>query len=237
MKSNAFIPILIKKSKNLNLTLILKICIIILILLGLTYFTAWKITVIKNQGGENKAIFWVIMVSISITFNYLIFLPIICLIKTKIIFSYGPFHPRKFFCSFKYFLFLLLITEVDRAVFKELKETIKNNNSEGSEKVVTSYFGLDNETENDNQKEDSKINDDGNKDEDKDSKEKNNALNDKKDIIKSELYNSSKNKIIIYEEVNKRDKEFKNNNINKLEIDDYQRKENSEKQENDKKNY
>jgi len=201
--------------------------------LGLTYFTAWKITVIKNQGGGNKAIFWVIMVSISITFNYLIFLPIICLIKTKIILKYGPFHPRKFFCSFKYFLFLLLITEVDRAVFKELKETIKNNN-EGSQKVVTSFFGLENETDPSNHKEEYKDNDEGNKDE-QNKNEENRVVKNSSDLTKSEFNNINKNKVVNYQDVNTRDREIKNHNINKLELEDIHRKEIFEKEENEKK--
>jgi len=202
--------------------------------LGLTYFTAWKITVIKNQGGENKTIFWVIMLSISITFNYLIFLPIICLIKTKIILSYGPFNPRKFFCSIKYFLFLLLITEVDRAVFKELKETVKNNNSEGSGKVLTSYFGLDNETETDNHKnKESDNNDDSEKVKKKnyeDEKENENKMLSENNGKINEIINNTRNQR--YEEVNKRDNSIKNNqNVDKLEIVENQKKENLEKEE------
>jgi len=200
------------------------LAIVILIILGLTYFTAWKITVIKNQGGEKKAIFWVIMVSISITFNYLIFLPIICIIKTKIILTYGPFHPRKFFFSFKYFLFLLLITEVDRAVFKELKETIKNNNL--NDKIMTSLFGL--EDEEISIEESTKLKktiDDNNK---------NNHSQNKIDEFvqfKDKQIDSKKN----YEILNKRYKELTQSKINKLDIEDIQRIENLEKEENDKK--
>lgn len=214
--------------------------LIILILLSLTYYTAWNITVIKNQGGENKTIFWVIMVSISITFNYLIFLPLICLIKTKLILTYGPFHPRKFFCSIKYFLFLLLITEVDRAVFKELKEAIKNNNAEGSEKILTSFFGLDNETE---------IVDQNDKKSNKDENECKEGNNNKKDlkenkenILKNKNNRMNEDDIFSkndnYEEINIRDKNIFNINkeINKIEIEDYQKKENLEKEEKDKKN-
>jgi len=247
IKSNAYIPRLVEKDKNLKLMFIIKVTIIILLLLGLTYITAWKITRLKNQGGENKAIFWVIMVSISISFNYFIFLPVICALKTKILLSYGPFHPRKFFCSFKYFVFLLLITEVDRAVFKELKETIKNNNSDNNEKIMTSFFGLENESENgDNEekKEEDKeeeIEDPENKQIEKnkilnniDSNNKdNNNQNVNTNYVNPTNFNLTQNQKVIYTEINKRDKEVEVNN-NLLEIEDIQRKENIEKEENDK---
>lgn len=136
----------------------MKIIILILIILGLTYIAALKITILQNQGGKNKAIFLIIMVAISIVFNYLIFLPLICLLKTKVIITYGPFHPRKFSCSFKYFIFLLLITEVDRAIFKELKECIKNNKAENHDNLNTSFFGFEDETTADDSNKDDKDN-------------------------------------------------------------------------------
>lgn len=138
----AFIPFLVSRIKKIKFILILKIIFVLIILLSLIYITSANITVLKNQGGYKKAIFWVIMVSISITFNYLIFLPLICLVKTKILLKYGPFHPRKFSFNIKNLLFLFFITETDRAIFKELKETIKNNNTQ-DQKIMTSFFGYD----------------------------------------------------------------------------------------------
>jgi hypothetical protein len=122
----------------------LKLIILILILLILTYITGSQITVLKNQGGFKKAIFWLIMVSISITFNYLIFLPVVCMIKTKLLLKYGPFNPRKFSFDIRNLLFQFFITETDRAIYKELKEFIKNKNSE-DDKVMTSIFELEND--------------------------------------------------------------------------------------------
>ncbi len=212
----------------------------------MTYITGYKITVLKNQGGVKKAIFWLIMVSISITFNYLIFLPLVCLVKTKLLLTYGPFHPRKFSFNSKNFLFQFFITETDRAIYKELKEVIKNNNSDDN-KVMTSIFELENdldflnynnEKNNNNYNNNNLINNYNDEEEDLLNKNTNsnknlvNVFNEHIDIIPHKQKIDSKNKISynkitpfnenqIYD-----DYDFNNKNsfINKLNIEEIQTK-------------
>lgn len=122
--------------------LMIKIAIIILLILVLIYLIAANITQVRNQGGNNKAIFLVILTAISLAENYFLFLPILCFIKTKILMTYGAYTSlsSRFVWSLKYMLFIFFITDVDRAIFKELKECVKNNAEGEEDKPLTSHF-------------------------------------------------------------------------------------------------
>jgi hypothetical protein len=126
-RPNAFIPNMINVNKKYKRILLLKIIIIFLILGALIYGITSSLIKLRNQGGDKRAIFWIILTAISLVENYMIFLPIFCLIKAYLMKKYGPYHPKKFTCSFKYLTFFFLISDVDRAILKELKQYVKNN--------------------------------------------------------------------------------------------------------------
>jgi hypothetical protein len=92
------------------------------------YFIAIQITIVRNQGGYKKAIFWIILVAISLFENYFIFHPLLCYIKTKILIKYGSFDTfSSGFWTVRTWLYALFITDIDRAIYKELCELIKMN--------------------------------------------------------------------------------------------------------------
>src|SRR5688572_3600957 len=57
--SNAFIPFLIERNKKVKRNLLLKISIIILLIGVLIYFITANLILVRNQGGNNKALFWI----------------------------------------------------------------------------------------------------------------------------------------------------------------------------------
>ena len=132
-RPNAFIPNMINANKKYKKILLLKIIIIFLILGALIYGITSSLIKLRNQGGDKRAIFWIILTAISLVENYMIFLPIFCLIKAYLMKKFGPYHAKKFTCSFKYLTFFFLISDVDRAIFKELKQYVKNNKARDKE--------------------------------------------------------------------------------------------------------
>ena len=73
---------------------------------------------------------WLLNFGFTLINSYLISGPIQTAIKVKLILSYGYYRRRKFELSFRYIMFYLFITDIDLALFKELKECIKNNKNE-----------------------------------------------------------------------------------------------------------
>lgn len=136
--SNAFVPYLVGRNRSVYLTLMFKIILIILICLTLIYLISHFLILVRNQGGNVKAIFWVILAAISIAENYLIFLPFLCLLKAMYLFSNGNYHPITWSWSIRNVLSVLIITDADRAIFKELIECVKNNTNNTNEKILTS---------------------------------------------------------------------------------------------------
>jgi hypothetical protein len=127
-ESNAFIPEEVMKSKKDLILLYIKFIFITLLILGMIYLIAIEITIVRNQGGYKKAIFWIILVAISLFENYVIFHPILCYIKTKLLINYGSFDTfSSSICSLRTWLYALFITDIDRAIYKELCEIIKMN--------------------------------------------------------------------------------------------------------------
>ncbi len=128
--ANGFIPELVEKSKNDLLLLYFKFFLCTVIILVMIYFIAVEITIVRNQGGYKKAIFWVILIVLSLLENYIFFFPFLCFIKTKILINFGSFDTHtSLFCSIRTWLYGLLITDIDRAIYKEFCEYIKVNTS------------------------------------------------------------------------------------------------------------
>ncbi len=126
--SNAFIPEGVLKSRRTLTIFYLKFIFITLLIVGMIYFIAMQITLVRNQGGFKKAIFWIILVAISLLENYLVFHPFLCYIKTKILINYGSFDTfSSSMWSIRSWLYALYITDIDRAIYKELCEIIKMN--------------------------------------------------------------------------------------------------------------
>jgi hypothetical protein len=126
--SNSFIPEGVMKSRSTLILFYMKFIFITLLTLGMIYFIAIQITIVRNQGGYKKAIFWIILVAISLFENYFIFHPLLCYIKTKILIKYGSFDTfSSGFWTVRTWLYALFITDIDRAIYKELCELIKMN--------------------------------------------------------------------------------------------------------------
>lgn len=107
-------------------------------ILALVYLIAHYIIVVRNQGGNIKAIFWVILAVFSFVENYLIFVPVMCILKAIMLIKHGNYHPRVFRCEIRNIISIILITDVDRAIWKELVECVKNNQNSNEEKMMTS---------------------------------------------------------------------------------------------------
>ncbi len=143
----AFIPNYVKRNPRKLCYLLVVLFLLIILFFWAAVWFSYLMVNIRNLSGFNMAMTWLLNFGFTLLNSYLISGPIQTAIKVKLIMSYGNYRRRKFELSFRCIMFFLFITDIDLALYKELKECIKNNKSE--EKLNN---GTDNEEEKENDK-------------------------------------------------------------------------------------
>ncbi len=156
----AFIPNYVKRYPAKLCYLLMMISLLLIIFFWAAVWFSYLMVKIRNLSGFNMAMTWLRNFGFTLLNSYLISGPIQTAIKVKLIMNYGCYRRRKFEFSFRYIMFFLFITDIDLALYKELKECIKNNKTEVE---LSKRTEIEEEKEKEKNNKDNKENDNKNK--------------------------------------------------------------------------
>lgn len=126
----AFIPYYVMRHPKKIFYLLFIIFFLSTILFWTAVWFSYIIVIIRNMSGFNMAMSWLLTFGFSLANCYIVSGPILTAIKVKLIMGYGYYRRRRCELSFRYIMFYLFVTDLDLALYKELKECIKNHREE-----------------------------------------------------------------------------------------------------------